>query len=215
MDLNHEPKILAWKKSVVTAGCAIRETIPLNILRKKNNDLLFALLDADILSPEGHRLPNIIFIRGDACVVVTLLRNRQTREERFLMVRQRRTGNGQMSLEFPAGMLDADVDNPCGVAARELAEETGIAVSETELFPLVNKKLYSSAGASDEAVFYFGCIKEFDAEEFDTVTGRSGGNPEENEHISVALMSRDEAEREATSLQVMLGFYLFEKYCGF
>ena len=141
-----------------------------------------------------------------------VLRNSETREERFLMVRQRRTGNGSLSLEFPAGMLDADVDNPRGVAARELAEETGIDVAEGELFPLINKKLYSSAGASDEAIFYFGCIRELDAKEFEKIAGRKGGNPEEGEHISVVLMTREDAEKEATSLQVMLGFYLFETY---
>ena len=211
MDLDNEPKILAWKKSVTAAGCAIREIRPMNVVRRKNGELLFALLDAGIASPEGHALPNIIFVRGDACLVVTLVRNRGTGEERFLMVCQRRTGNGLLSLEFPAGMLDTEVGNPRGVAARELAEETGIDVAEGELFPLINKKLYSSAGASDEAIFYYGCVKEYDDASFKALSGRTGGNPEEGEHISVVLMSREDAEKEATSLQVMLGFYLFEK----
>jgi ADP-sugar diphosphatase len=214
MNLDGEPKIISWKKSVTGEGCTIHAIQPMNIMHRKNGELLFALLDARISSPEGHLLPNIVFVRGDACLVVTLVRNRTTGEERFLMIRQRRTGNGCLSLEFPAGMLDSEVANPLGVAARELHEETGIDVSESDLFPIFDKKLYSSAGASDEAIFYYGCIKEYDDDPFKALSGRLRDNPDENEHISVVLMSREEAEKEATSLQAILGFFLFEKKLG-
>jgi 8-oxo-dGTP pyrophosphatase MutT (NUDIX family) len=206
-----EPKISAWMDLVRNAGCTIRKTKPLSLMHKKNGELLFALLDADIRSPEGHRLPNIVFIRGDACLIVPLVRNRDTGEERFLMVRQRRAGSGQLSLEFPAGMLDNDINDPSGVAARELAEETGMKVPACDLFPLCDRKLFSSVGASDEGIYYYGCVKELDATEWCSLAaGKKTGDSEEGEHISVTLMTRKEAEIEAASLQVHLGFYLFE-----
>ncbi|MBN2188541.1 MAG: NUDIX hydrolase [Chitinispirillaceae bacterium] len=208
-----EPKINAWINLVRSAGCTIRKIKPLSLTRRKNGELLFALLDADIRSPEGHSLPNIVFIRGDACLIVPLVRNRVTGEERFLMVRQRRIGSGKLSLEFPAGMLDNDVSDPPGVAARELAEETGLRVGAADLFPLCEKKLFSSVGACDEGIYYYGCVKEIDETEWRSfAAGPSAGNPEENERISVALMTRGEAEKEASSLQVHLGMYLFDAY---
>jgi 8-oxo-dGTP pyrophosphatase MutT (NUDIX family) len=208
-----EPKISAWITLVRSAGCTIRKIKPLSLTRKKNGELLFALLDADIRSPEGHALPNIVFIRGDACLVVALVRNRSTGEERFLMVRQRRTGSGSASLEFPAGMLDNNVDDPSGAAVRELAEETGLQVSAADLFQLCDRKLFSSVGACDEGIYYYGCVKEVDETEWRSLaTGPSAGNPEENERVSVALMLREEAEKEASSLQVHLGMYLFDAY---
>jgi 8-oxo-dGTP pyrophosphatase MutT (NUDIX family) len=212
-DLENEPKIRAWMHLVRKARCTIRAIKPLSLMRKKNGELLFALLDADIRSPEGHKLPNIVFVRGDACLIVTLVRNRETGEERFLMVRQRRIGSGSDDLEFPAGMLDNEVDNPLGVAARELAEETGLKVSAGDLFMICDKKLFSSVGASDEGIYYFGCIKELDNSAWLSFAGSPlAGNPAENERISVALLSRQEAEKEATSLQVRLGFYLFQEH---
>ncbi len=210
--LKNEPKIRAWIKLVNEAGCTIQKIEPVSLLRKKNGELLFALLDTAISSPEGCKLPNIVFIRGDACLIVTLIRNRDTGEERFLMVRQRRVGNGSLSLEFPAGMLDADVDDPLGVAARELAEETGITVTASDLFPLCDKKLFSSVGACDEGIYYYGCIKELDDTAWCSLSGRTAGNPAEDERIYVALVSRQEAENESTSLQVRLGLYLFDAY---
>jgi 8-oxo-dGTP pyrophosphatase MutT (NUDIX family) len=208
-----EPKINAWINLVRSAGCTIRKIKPLSLTHRKNGELLFALIDADIRSPEGHELPNIVFIRGDACLVVPLVCNRGTGEERFLMVRQRRAGNGSCSLEFPAGMLDNEVDDPLGVAARELAEETGLRVSAADLFPLCGKKLFSSVGACDEGIYYFGSVIEIDNKEWRSLaTGPSAGIPDENERISVALMLREEAEKEAASLQVHLGMYLFDSY---
>jgi 8-oxo-dGTP pyrophosphatase MutT (NUDIX family) len=211
--LENEPKIRAWMNLVRNAGCAVNKIKPITLLRKKNKELLFALLDTDLRSPEGHGLPRYLFIRGDACLVVPLVRNRNTGEERFLMVRQRRVGSGSLSLEFPAGMLDSDVDDPVGVAARELAEETGIKAAAADLFPLCDKKLFSSVGACDEGIYYYGCTLEIDEDEWRSLAnGKKAGNPEEGEHISVTLMTRKEAGNEATSLQVHLGFYLFEKY---
>ncbi|NLP01403.1 MAG: NUDIX hydrolase [Fibrobacter sp.] len=204
-------KIRNWISDVSKAGCTVNKVETISEIRKKNGDLLFALLDIDVRSPEGVRLPNIAFIRGHACLIVTLLKNKDTGEEKYLMVRQRRIGNGQLSLEFPAGMLDEESDAG-QVIIRELQEETGLEVLPNEIFPLTDKILYSSAGACDEGIYYFGCIKELDNNQFCSFRGRKGGNPEENEDITVVLMSREEAEPQCTSLQARLGFFLFEKY---
>jgi 8-oxo-dGTP pyrophosphatase MutT (NUDIX family) len=141
-----------------------------------------------------------------------LIKNTTTGEQKFLMVRQRRIGNGQMSLEFPAGMLDEQSNNPEGVAIRELEEETGLVLQSGSLFPLHNSMLYSSVGGSDEGVYFYGCIAEVNDITFKSFQNKIAGNPDENEKISVELVSRAEAEAQATSMQVPLGFYLFEKY---
>lgn len=209
-----DQKILEWIESVKRAGCTVNNVKVITDIRKKNGELLFALLDTDVRSPEGNKLPHIAFIRGHACVIVTLLRNKDTGESKFLMVRQRRIGNGQYSLEFPAGMLDYNTNDPIGVAVKELHEETGLDVTTEEIFPLDNKILYSSAGASDEGIYFFGCIKILNNQQFNSFIKRVGGNPEENEHIDVELLTREEAEPQITSVQARLGFFLFEKYSG-
>ncbi|MBN1129213.1 MAG: NUDIX domain-containing protein [Chitinispirillaceae bacterium] len=209
--LESSPKIAAWKQMLTDAGCTVRRLSPIHLLHKKNGDLLFALLDADVVSKEGTRLPNIVFIRGDACLIVPLVRNHDTGEERFLMIRQRRIGSGLLSLEFPAGMLDDETGNPLGVAVRELEEETGLSVAPKELFPLCDRKLFSSVGASDEGIYYYGCVKELDGDTFRALSGTTRGSPDEGERISVTLMTKEDAVKEATSLQVRLGLHLFDR----
>jgi len=209
---SHDIKISEWIDEVSLAGCTVKEIKTVQEIHKKNGDLLFALLDANVISPEGTRLPNIVFIRGHACVIVPLIKNKLTGEERFLMVSQRRIGNGQLSLEFPAGMLDNDTKDPAGVAIRELSEETGLILTREEIFPLSNQKLYSSAGASDEGIYLFGCIKELDDNAYRSLENRTGGNVDENEHITVNLISREDAMKRINSIQAMLGFFLFDTY---
>ena len=202
-------KINAWKRSVTESGCTIHSLDELHRIGKKNGDHLFSLVNASVNSPEGNPLPNIVFIRGNATVVVPQLINRATGENRFLMVRQRRIGNGKLTLEFPAGMLDHENDDPREVACRELFEETGLQIDPNALIPLHPTPLNSSAGASDEAIFYFGCRIEVTPEEFISYNNRYRENSGEHEFITVTTCTSRDAVPQITSLQALLGFYLF------
>lgn len=202
-------KISSWQRSVTAAGCTINSVEELRRIDKKNGTPLFSLLRASVVSPEGNPLPDIVFIRGNATVVVPLLINAATGEERFLMVRQRRIGNGMLTLEFPAGMLDHEADDPALVAQKELFEETGLQIDKNQLQLLFPQPLFSSAGASDEAIYYFGCRIELQNEEFCSFKNRYRENSGEQEFITVTLLTRTEAELQVNSLQAILGFHLF------
>ena len=208
----NEPKVRAWKDSVVKAGCIIHSLTPLTIIHKKNNELLFALLRADVSDRDGNKLPDILFVRGHACIVVPQLTNKNTGRKAFLMIKQRRIGNGLLNLEFPAGMLDRNINSPSEVARKELYEETGLSVAPANLYPLCDGPLYSSPGASDEGIYYFGCSIELTGKDFAAFEGRSISGVSEDENIVVTLRSRKQAEKETASVQVRLGFYLFEEF---
>jgi ADP-sugar diphosphatase len=212
LTFEQEPKVIAWKGLVTKAGCTVRGLKPLKLIHKKNSELLFALLKADVIDPAGNTLPNILFVRGHACIIVPLLINRETGKEAFLMIRQRRIGNGLLNLEFPAGMLDRNIHDPIRTAAKELYEETGLKVSTKNIFPLCDGPLFSSAGASDEGIYYFGCTVTVPGRRFAGFEGRAISGVTEDEHIVVTLRSRKQAELETRSLQARLGFYLFDEF---
>lgn len=207
-----EKKIQEWINTVQSHGCTVETIKVLNEIRKPDSSLLFALIDADVYDPQGNKLPNIVFIRGHACIVVPLVYNTESNMYAYLMVRQRRIGSGEESLEFPAGMLDNESHNPLGVAMKEMFEETGVTISELQLFPLSSALLYSSVGGSDEGIYYYGCTIEVDNTQYQSIHNRLRGNEHENERITVELVSREEAEKRAHSTQVLLGMYLFDKY---
>lgn len=213
-DFLNEPKIASWKKRLFNSGCSINEIKPLNIYFRPNGELLFALLKADVTDPEGNKIPPVIFIRGHACIIVPQVINKSTGEKRFCMVIQRRIATGAETLEFPAGMLDRNIERPTAVALKELQEETGLTISDDSLFPLSDKPLYSSPGASDEGIYYYGCSIELDDEAFHALEGTLMGQSSENERIRVTLKSKEEAANELTSLPARLGIFLFDEYCS-
>jgi 8-oxo-dGTP pyrophosphatase MutT (NUDIX family) len=53
-----------------------------------------------------------------------------TAADELVMVRQYRHGIGQVSLELPAGAVDAEDADPLAAAVRELSEETGYGAQE-------------------------------------------------------------------------------------
>lgn len=211
-DFRLEPKVLQWEKTLRDSGCSINSITPISLLNKKNGELLFALCEASVTDPQKKKLPKYIFIRGHAVIIVVLLKNKDTGVERYLMIRQRRIGNGMLNLEFPAGMLDREINNVEAVAVKELLEETGLSLSAEALRPLHKGPLYSSPGACDEGIFYFGCIVSLSNEEFTAIDGRRGGSKSDGESTAVCLRTQQEAEEETTSLQVRLGLYLFNEY---
>ncbi|HMA64867.1 MAG: NUDIX hydrolase [Fibrobacterota bacterium] len=207
-----EKKIQEWIDTVQSNGCNIKTVTVLNEIRKPDSSLLFALIDAEVYDPQGNKLPNIVFIRGHACVVVPKVYNTESNKHAYLMVRQRRIGSGEDSLEFPAGMLDNESHNPLGVAMKEMFEETGLTVSKLQLFSLCKTLLYSSVGGSDEGIYYYGCHINVDNTQYISLHNRFRGNEHENERITVELVSREDAEERSRSTQVLLGIYLFDHY---
>lgn len=86
------------------------------------------------------------------CIVILNLANE---EPKLLLTREYRYPTGQFLLSPPAGLLDAEdetEENPVLTAAkREILEETGIQLSETDSLSLINPLLFSSPGMTDES----------------------------------------------------------------
>jgi 8-oxo-dGTP pyrophosphatase MutT (NUDIX family) len=208
------PKYRAWKRSVVRNGCVLRAVEPLQELNKPDGSLLFALLRTRVEDPQGRPLPAYAVIRGHAVVIVTEVVNRADGERKFLMLRQRRIGNGGEALEVPAGMLDEDVGDPVGVALKELKEETGLEARRDQMIPLAERPLFSSPGLDDEAIHFFGCSLELSAGEYAALEGREAGKAEEQEYIRMGLWDYAGALKGVDSLQVRLGFALWFEHRG-
>jgi len=209
LSFEQEPKVRDWLDSLRNAGCAIHSIEPVSLFHKRNGELLFGLLKANITDPQGKKLHNILFLRGNACIIIPRVVNRETGEQAFLMIYQRRIGNGRLNLEFPAGMLDRNTTNPLQVACNELREETGLNINLVDLVQLCITPLYSSPGASDEAIYYYGCSVTVSNDDYSAFNGHYIDNTHENEHIQVTLRSYEQAVAETISLQARLGLYLF------
>ena len=82
--------------------------------------------------PNGHEIEEFFHIEGPDWAAVLAL----TEESQLVLVRQYRHGIGQMSLELPAGVIDAG-ESGLQAAQRELLEETGYAAESWHALRIV------------------------------------------------------------------------------
>jgi 8-oxo-dGTP pyrophosphatase MutT (NUDIX family) len=94
-------------------------------LARKNvfSTRVFEIHELKSLSPENTENSFFTLHANDWVIVVPLLKD-ENGTESFLMVQQWRHGAGEMSIEFPGGVIDAG-ETPKQAAERELHEETG------------------------------------------------------------------------------------------
>ena len=89
---------------------------------------------------------------ADAVVIVPLLKKRGTDILDTLLVEQYRPPVGQVTIEFPAGLIDGNNELPEDAALRELREETGYVGEKCRVIPQVSRQVCMEPGISDETV---------------------------------------------------------------
>lgn len=99
--------------------------------------------------PNGPVVSDYYIIENRGWVGVVPL----TADGRFLINRQYKHGIGRAVLEFPAGAIDADENDPELTAHRELMEETGYSVVSGKLEPLARFDA-NPTGASTQVWWY-------------------------------------------------------------
>ena len=90
----------------------------------------------------------------DAVTCVVVIREKG-KEAKLLLSREYRYPAGQFLLSPPAGLIDPSdkdkIDPIIETAKREIAEETGLIVKETDRVETINPLLFSSPGMTDES----------------------------------------------------------------
>lgn len=128
------------------------------------------LLEVENEAGERARRETVFHCGGAAAIAVV--------DGRVCMVKQWRIVLDRMTLEIPAGKLEAGED-PRDCAHRELLEETGIDAAELELIAQVN----ASPGFTDE------CTHIYFAKDFSF----GSSNPDADELIDVVWLDINEA----------------------
>lgn len=98
---------------------------------KQSSFGIFDIYSVTRTSPRGRRGTFILVDAADWVTVVPLVKN-DTGRDCFLMVRQYRHGSREVTIEFPAGVIERG-EEPSESAARELLEETGRSAASLKL----------------------------------------------------------------------------------
>lgn len=99
------------------------------------------------------------YIRRTSCegIVIVLIYDEDA--EHYLTVEQYRPPIKQRLIEFPAGLVD-EGETPAQAAMREVSEEIGYILNESQLIDL--GYVYSAVGITDEKAYLFAAIVNSD-----------------------------------------------------
>lgn len=107
----------------------------------------FPVVQDEVRLPDGSVIDYYKSNLANVSMIVPITKNREV-----VLVRQYKHGVGEVCLEFPAGRIEAG-HTPQQTAVRELKEETGIEVSESDLIGLI--ELWTEPSKSTVRVFGF------------------------------------------------------------
>jgi ADP-sugar diphosphatase len=184
----------------------------------------------------GVDVPGICFLRSAAVsILLCLLCEGETW---VVCTRQARVPVGRSALlELPAGMTD-DSGAFAGVAAKELAEETGIRLRAEDLVDLTvlaqtenphltsydeveaaairgkalpDRGMYPSAGGCNEFLRLMFHERTVTREELDAMRGKCTGNLEEGEAIVLDIIRYDLLWRVCSDAKALSSMLLFER----
>jgi len=135
--------------------------VGLNIMKQRENpwNILSSqrIVDASHLKvrsekialPDGSIIPDYYIIENRGWVGIVPL----TEDGRFILNKQYKHGIGYEVIEFPAGGIDDDEDDPIQAAHRELMEETGYSTTPDQM-ELLAEMLANPSGSETRIWWY-------------------------------------------------------------
>ncbi|KAF2674948.1 NUDIX family hydrolase [Microthyrium microscopicum] len=170
----------------------------------------FLKIYANINNDQKDWLPGAVFLRGSSVAMMIILQPddvpETSDEDKFviLTVQPRTAGASLEFTELPAGMVDNG--SFAGAAAKEIKEECGLTIEESELTNMselaakaaaeVDKPniaedlqtgVYPSIGGCDEIIPMFLCEKRIKRDKMDSLEGSLTGLRDEGEKITLKL----------------------------
>lgn len=202
-------KIRLWKSRLQAHGVKLNGIEELYSKYTPKGNLLFALINADAVTPEGDQMLPLCFVKGEVVCVLVCLIDTDTREKYLLLVRQRRICDGSLTYEHPAGMLDEEVD-PYQVAVREVYEETGIRIQKDQLVHLnPDKALFPTTGTSDEAMYLLYTELELSGASIAALHAQHHGEASENESITTHVVPFEQGYTLISNTHGLLHCFLY------
>jgi ADP-sugar diphosphatase len=184
----------------------------------------FVKFKAKITNDEGKELPGICFLRHGSVAMLMILRPKDSRDERWVvMTEQPRIPAGCMAFkEIPAGMIEDQTF--VGAAAKEIEEETGFRIPQSELIDLTKLALrhahikeqlkdamYPSPGGCDEFIPIFLWEKELDRQEIEDLKGKLTGKRRKGEMITLQVCDYEDLWRDgARDAKTLAAWALYE-----
>jgi ADP-sugar diphosphatase len=170
LELQYKEPNHAFSKDPYVLRSITIQSVDWFVIPGRPDKIGFVKLSAVIKNSRRKTLPGIAFLRGGSVAMLMILRPKDSRDERWVVLtEQPRVPAGSLKfVEIPAGMID-ESKTFGGAAAKEIKEETGFRIPQSELINLtelalqrskmseksMQNAMYPSPGGSDEFIPIF------------------------------------------------------------
>lgn len=169
---------------------------------RRNREDVVAIMDDESFA---NMLP-------DAVTIALIVKESDSCEPKILLSKEYRYPTGHFLLSPPAGLIDPedkasglDVESILGIATkREILEETGLIVKDTDKIEIVNPCLFSTPGLTDES----NAIIKVEIADADLTQINQSGAVGTELFDGYVLLTREEAVEVLKSGRDEKGFYL-------
>ncbi|KAG9189352.1 ADP-sugar diphosphatase [Alternaria panax] len=198
----------------------------------KKDKLGFVKLQSSIENRTGW-VPGAVFLRGGSVAILFIVQPEgaegEDEKQVILTVQPRIAASSLAFTEIPAGMLDEEESSFAGKAAKEIKEETGLEIKESELLDMtklaleglpsdplsaaesLEEAMYPSPGACDESITLYLCQKRLKREHLEELEGSATGLVKEGENIKLKLVPLTRLWREgARDAKALAALSLYE-----
>ena len=162
------------------------------------------------LSPRGQ----VVELRGGSVAMLVNLKCTEDGKIYTVLVKQARTPTGIFEfVEIPAGMIDGG--NFLGAASREIKEELGITILESELVNITGTDsetengIFLSPGLLDEACMFYLAEREVSLQELNELRGKTTGVEHEGEFITLLIVPFDEMIKKTRDSKTLIAWSLY------
>lgn len=166
----------------------------------------------------GIQLPGICLLRGPSVAILVIINcsDNPHLAQKVLLTKQFRSAVAGELKEIPAGMLDAS-QNVSSKALDELAEETGIHLTQKDLFDLTGwakmpKGMLVSPGLLDERIHLFSTEISLTEKQMNDLENEEKGEKSEGEIIHLATVDLEEAHT-IPDAKLLSSLLLYNKWC--
>lgn len=170
--------------------------------------VLFILFETEAYDrATNQKVPGIVFMRGGAIGVFTIIENSKTQEKMVCYIKQTRIPIGCYEfIECPAGMTFDQAGGIVGTAIAELEQELGVSLKSEDLEHL--GKVYPSPGGCDECIDLFFTKQVLTPEKITELLEKIHGVDHEGEKIKAFLVSIPEFLAMVCSGEITDGKFL-------
>lgn len=182
----------------------------------KSHRIGFIKLRAELIHPNGRPLPGVVVLRGPTVGMLVVLECIEDANHKYVvLVQQPRVAAAQISsVELPAGMLDDGTFT--GIAAKELEEECGLSIKESDLEDLTacenhTEGILLSPGLLDESIKLYLYTKQMKKSDILELNGKLTGSAAENENITLKLVQLDQAGYVARDAKLLSALFLYQE----